>query len=385
MRGLLFIAAAGLLFACSDDEVVPVQTTGSAGAPAGGAGGDGGTAGLGGVGGNAGEGGTAGMGGSCESTLPNEETPPAMLSQTGLYSDIASKTLAPYVQEFTPQFPLWSDSAVKTRWIYLPECEPQIDNSEEDDWDFPVGTRVWKQFERDGLLIETRMIHRWGPGANDYALVAYRWDDLDTDATLLTTGEIDAKGTEHDIPTGQECTRCHGAGIGPGGWPGRILGFSAIQLSHAGSDVTMATLSNEGRLLVPNATGYTVPGNPTEQAALGYIHANCSSCHNPSSEGLVFPYVPMRLSTLDLQVDMTAVYVNLVDQDPVNFLGHPCTKLVDGTAATPAERIANSCVHYRMGQRGPDTAPGPLQMPPLGTGESDASGIAAIEAWISGL
>jgi hypothetical protein len=45
---------------------------------------------------------------------------PAALSQTGLYADIASDTMAPGVVPFTPQFELWSDGAVKRRWMQLP-------------------------------------------------------------------------------------------------------------------------------------------------------------------------------------------------------------------------------------------------------------------------
>src|SRR5271170_5474418 len=45
---------------------------------------------------------------------------PPTLSQTGLYSDIRRKLIAPGNETFTPQFPLWSDGAGKSRWIHLP-------------------------------------------------------------------------------------------------------------------------------------------------------------------------------------------------------------------------------------------------------------------------
>jgi hypothetical protein len=94
----------------------------------------------------------------------------------------------------------------------------------------------------------------------------------------------------------------------------------------------------------------------------------------------------MRLSVADTQANMTDAFLDLVDQDPSIFFNPACNKLIDATAATSAERIANSCVHFRMTQRGPDTAPGPLQMPPIGTGEVDTvTGVAALEAWISAL
>src|SRR5512141_1865735 len=47
-------------------------------------------------------------------------TPPKNLSETGLYSDISTKTIAATNLMFSPQYPLWSDGARKKRWIYLP-------------------------------------------------------------------------------------------------------------------------------------------------------------------------------------------------------------------------------------------------------------------------
>lgn len=373
---LLFVAGA-VLTACSDDET---QTTSGGGAAPGGTGGvpNGGSGGAG-AGGTGGAGGQGGAGGSCQSSLPNEASPPETLSATGLYSDIADKTLAAYVEEFSPQFPLWTDGAVKTRWVYLPECDPVIDNGDEDVWSFPVGTRMWKQFERDDELIETRMIHRFGPGADDFILVAYRWNEDNTEATRVPLGELDAKGTEHDIPTEEQCTLCHGNGIAFGGTPSRFLGFSAIQLSHDGAGATMASLSSGGHLSVPKASGYTVPGDAVERAALGYLHANCASCHNSTVDGLFTVNAKMQLRAADMAVNETLSFTTLVDEDPLQFSSGTCDKLIDGDAPE------NSCVVERMNVRGPDDDPGTLQMPPLGTAEIDTSGVDAVTAWIESL
>lgn len=380
VRWLGLLCATSLILACSDSETTS-SSGGDGGMPIGGMGGSaeggGGMGASGGMGGDGGMGG-GGMGGGCQNVLPNEEMAPLTLSATGLYEDIATKQLAGYVQEFTPQYPLWSDGATKTRWVYLPECDSQIDNSNEDIWDFPVGTRMWKQFERDGELLETRLIHRWGPGDDDFTLVAYKWNDQDDEADLLTDGELDVKGTEHDIPSPLDCTRCHGNGILAGGIPSRYLGFSALQLSHDGAGATMATLSSDGHLTVPNATGYTAPGNATEQAALGYLHSNCGNCHNGTSDGLLYPDIRFQLSVNDTDPTQTLAYSTTVGVPPQQFTGGGCTLLVDGMDPT------NSCVSVRMKGRGPDTAPGNVQMPPLGTQDPDsAGGVAAVDAWIN--
>src|SRR5688572_13510665 len=106
------LGALPLLGACPGDETDATATGTTTTSAGGGAGGLGGSAGAasGGGGSAAGGGGSAGAAG-CSPAVPIDGSTPALLSQTGLYSDIAQKTLAPYVRPFQPQFELWSDGA----------------------------------------------------------------------------------------------------------------------------------------------------------------------------------------------------------------------------------------------------------------------------------
>lgn len=45
---------------------------------------------------------------------------PRLLSQTGVYSNIAAKITGTSLKGFEVNTPLWSDGAVETRWISLP-------------------------------------------------------------------------------------------------------------------------------------------------------------------------------------------------------------------------------------------------------------------------
>src|SRR5579863_72612 len=49
--------------------------------------------------------------GSSAPDCSNQSVPPSTLECTGLYSDIATKTLAAGVQSYAPAVPLWSDGA----------------------------------------------------------------------------------------------------------------------------------------------------------------------------------------------------------------------------------------------------------------------------------
>ena len=99
---------------------------------------------------------------------------PATLSEAGLYENIATGELAPNVVPFAPTYALWTDGASKRRWVYLPPGTT-IDNIDEKDWVLPVGTRLYKEFSRDGRRLETRLLYKRGD--NDWFRMAYIWNN----------------------------------------------------------------------------------------------------------------------------------------------------------------------------------------------------------------
>jgi hypothetical protein len=361
-RALIVVVALG---GCGDDPDAATTTATSSTTSVGGGG-------AGGGGGDAG-GGTGGSAG-CENSLPTDEAAPETLSATGLYADIASKTLTATVQPFEPQYLLWSDGADKERWVYLPECG-QIDSSDMNDWSFPVGTRFWKAFTVGGVLVETRLVERNGPGPNDFIMAAYLWNDDETDATFVPDGLADARGTTHDIPSQDDCHRCHGSHAKGGGRPSRALGFSALQLSHQGPGVTLASLDSAGALTdAPAANGYVAPGDAVASAALGYLHANCGNCHNDTADGVPQVDLHFWLRVDDAAVEDTDTWLTAVDVAPTIFNIPAVTARIE-----PGDPAA-SAVHYRMSERGNNA-----QMPPLASETSDATGTATVDAWIASL
>jgi hypothetical protein len=291
-----------------------------------------------------------------------------MLSATGLYANTALKTLSPSVVPFSVRHPLWSDGAEKARFVELPPCST-IDTTDMDRWSVPVGTKFWKEFSVSGKRVETRLLHRFGPELGDFVFVAYQWDDTESDATSVPNGVEDANGTTHDIPAVWECLTCHTR------LPERVLGFSAIQLSHTGAGWTMSSLSAAQKLSVPQPAGYRIPGNGTERAALGYLHGNCGHCHNATVWGETFqtPY-DLRVGVGDTEVEDVGAYRTAVGVPVETFFAPGVTMRIAPGAPW------SSCVFYRMNQRGNGE-----QMPPFGTEEVDPDGLAAVEKWILSL
>jgi hypothetical protein len=98
---------------------------------------------------------------------------PEDLACTGLYLDVESKHVAEGVHPFEPAVPLWSDGSGKARWIYLP-AGTQIDASSPNEWKFPLGTRMFKEFRVNGQRIETRLFQKTRNGNATSAMKAAR-------------------------------------------------------------------------------------------------------------------------------------------------------------------------------------------------------------------
>ncbi len=298
-------------------------------------------------------------------TAPEDTAPAAFsekLSEMDLYADIATKTIAARNVEYKPTYELWSDGADKKRWIALP-AGTKIDNTDIDHWTFPVGTRMWKEFAKGGKRLETRLVERTGDSTWRYG--SYLWNDAETEATWTTAGAANVKGTTHDVPKEADCQRCHD------GEPGRVLGFSAIQLATA-TPVSLSTITSWLKIAPTAGRDYGVPGNATESAALGVLHANCGHCHNPND---TFTYIAagieLRLYVDERDVKTTKLYTTTVNQSTEKYVTLPY-RIKGGDAA-------NSAVWARMNLRDKD------QMPPLGTEIVHAAGLAAVKAWIDTL
>jgi hypothetical protein len=299
----------------------------------------------------------------------------------GLYSDWASKTIAPGIVQYAPGLQLWSDGAIKTRWAQLPAGQ-KIDTSNMDEWTFPVGTKFWKEFRMpssDGgtVRIETRLIWKQSASGTWYR-TTYRWsNDGETSATELTAGELDANGAGYEVPSQYECADCHQGRLD------NVLGFEAVGLSAPGTTgITLADLVEAGVLTAPPAGPLTVPGNAVESAALGWLHVNCGqACHN-GGNGLGGPSgLLMRLDVATLaSVQATDTYTTGWNQQAATYT----IPTANTTYRLHACDVAESAVYYRASVRdGVNGITFGNQMPTIDTHKVDDAGLAILSAWIN--
>jgi hypothetical protein len=306
---------------------------------------------------------------------------PTELSCTGLYSDFAAKTVTPGIVQYDPGLTFWSDGAQKTRWLSLPPGT-QIDTTDMDEWVFPIGTRIWKEFrlpDGDGgaeTRVETRLL--WKIDHLTWYRTTYVWTpDGETSATELTSGEFDAGGSTYEIPSQQKCNQCHH------GRKDGVLGIEAVSLSSPlASGLTLQSLGDAGLLTAPPTAPYVIPGDPTQAAALAWLHSNCgTACHNEGYGQAENTGFWMRLDVAKLaSVEATDTYTTGWNRPTTAF---PIPGVTGTSYRLHACDTSSSCAYYRAGHRdGVDGTPSGTQMPPIDTHIVDGVDLAGLGAWI---
>jgi hypothetical protein len=268
--------------------------------------------------------------------------PPANLSATGLYSNMANKaTLDTAAKPFEVNSALWSDDAAKKRWIILPKGKKIQWVDSTDLFNYPDSTVFVKTFFQvmgplptDTVYWETRLlVYKKIDTANgqNWWGYSYQWNKAQTEAKLVNTTlgfdtaftyvDFSGKSTykKWKFPSQTACYECH---IGRTGSPyptetsppgiGRgVLGFIPMQLKRPVTVNGVATdqvlqLFDKGvfsgtrptaAALAKRFVGMKEPISPTlndaekfamlDNKARSYLAVNCSGCHGDRGQNVV--------------------------------------------------------------------------------------------------
>jgi glucose/arabinose dehydrogenase len=198
-------------------------------------------------------------------TVPLPDTFPKTLTETGCFDELATLTPAEGVLPYTVNVPLWSDTALKSRFVVLPDGG-QLTYAAEGPWSAPDGTIFIKHFAIDTtegdpqtrVRLETRFLIKESTGLRGYT---YRWNDEGTEAfllegastrdlTLTLAGAGEPTALIWRFPSRQQCSACHSDASGG------ILGFHTGQLNGpldygAGPVEQLTALAGYGLLANP--------------------------------------------------------------------------------------------------------------------------------------
>jgi len=322
---------------------------------------------------------------------------PTLLSQTGVFSDTPNMTPAAGLIPYAPNVQLWSDGAVKTRWLALP-YDGGIDTSDQQvgfaptgQWTFPTGTIFVKHFalatnqinpSAPPRRLETRLIVRNPEGAV-YG-VTYKWRPDYSDADLLTSSSNEvipittANGMTNQTwyyPSPSDCLQCHTTVAN------YVLGVNTRQLNGNLTYPTTGVTDNQLRtwdqlgLFNPSfdeasITNFAQMAAVTNQSATlekrsrSYIDANCSQCHQPGGTGPSF----------DARFDTPLANQNIINGAVIGNLGYDNAHVV-----TPRD-VWRSILYQRADSLNPT-----IKMPALARNLVDTNAMSALAAWINSL
>lgn len=327
-----------------------------------------------------------------------EPEPPALLSQTGAFTNLATLTPSTGFIPYDVNSPFWSDNAAKKRWMAVPNDgtpdtpQERITFSPNSEWQFPSGTVFVKHFELPiddtnpaiTQRLETRFLVIDRDGGS-YG-VTYRWRADGSDADLLTTHTTRASqdytiataggGTRSQtwsFPSRLDCTSCHNSNSK------HVLGAKTYQLNRdlmypvtGRTDNQLRTLAHVGLLSgglfseaqisdYPRSRGLNETDASLEIRARSYLDSNCSHCHRPGGVRASF----------DARFTTSLALQNLIHGMPEAAINGPSDRYI-----RPRD-LTHSLIYERANRVGP------LQMPPLSKSVVDTAAMQVLAAWIN--
>ncbi len=308
---------------------------------------------------------------------------PATLAATGAFTNTTTLAPAPGVIPYDLNVPFWSDNAIKSRWVSIPNTNLTITFDRESNWLFPTGTVWTKHFELEltnGVptsrkRLETRFLVKNQGGLYG---VTYRWGSSTTNATLVPPEGMDENFVINDggnlrtqvwhYPSQGECLVCHTPQAG------FALGFNTPQLNRdfdygSGNTNQIATLNRAGYFNT-NVTGIhtlhalasaTNNSVSREFRVRSYLAANCSQCHQPGGAANAL---------WDARITTPTSLAGLINGALISS-GDTNNRVIAPGSPT------NSMLLTRISTRGP------MQMPPLASTVIDTQSVALVSAWIT--
>ena len=326
-------------------------------------------------------------------------TVPTKLSRTGFFADTPNLLPVNGMIPYGVTVPLWSDGAVKTRWLSVPNSgapytrDEQIAFSPSGEWTFPSGTVFVKHFDlatdyshpdAPKRRLETRLLVRDGIGAV-YGYT-YKWRADNSDADLLTNSLTEtivitnADSTTWTqtwyYPSPADCLICHTKAAN------YVLGVKTRQLDSnftypltGLTDNQLRTMNHAG-LFYPAIDEAAIAGYShlealtnenasLESRARSYLDANCSQCHRPGATGPSF----------DAQWDTP-----LAQQNLIGALPQKGTLDIDNAQIIAPKDIWRSVLYLRALSLDPA-----IKMPTLARNVVDTNSLEIVAEWIDSL
>lgn len=304
------------------------------------------------------------------------------------------------VLPFEPASALFTDYALKKRFVWMPKDTRATFNGDSKVLELPVGAALIKNFYYDNVLpgnttriIETRVMIRKSDG---WIFAEYVWNDEQTEAFLDMEGSFTpiewtnennvVKSTDYRIPNLAQCIVCHKSSrlvdnqveveFIPIGIKPQNLNFNYTYEDGAKNQLTKWIEAGylEGNFSLPTENNTTVnysdATKSVEFRARSYVDINCAHCHQTDRH---CDYRPMRFAFNETAGNETNMGVCVDTQDMQGFPAN-LSKIV-----TPQNK-ENSMLYYRL-----NTTNETYRMPLHGRTLIHDEGLVLMREWIDAL
>lgn len=294
------------------------------------------------------------------------------------------------VLPFQPASQLFTDYALKKRFLWMPDGASANYQSDNKVLNFPTGTVLIKNFYYENVLpsnskkiIETRLMIR---KANEWIFANYIWNDEQTEALydvkmnggFLNNLEFvhngETKIANYRIPSQSQCTTCHSNNetIVPIGTKPQNLNF-AINFADGNKNQLQKLkefgyINNEIPANIASAVDYNDTSQSLDLRARSYLDINCTHCHTNGGFSQQYPVRYDFTPTPNYDALGFCMETNLF----LNFFPAGVNKII-----FPGDHT-QSIIHYRMA-----AAEGPIAMPYIGRSLVHDEGVTLIDNWIN--
>ncbi|TXF75984.1 hypothetical protein [Chryseobacterium sp.] len=239
---------------------------------------------------------------------------------------------------YEPSSSLFTDYALKKRFIWMPEGTKSTFDGDNKTLNFPVGTVLIKNFYYTTIqpnnttkIIETRLMIKKSSG---WTFAEYLWNDSQTEATLVTGSDFtsgssktitfkkennDIITTDYRIPSESECYACHKLDNKPVPIGVKPQNLNKSHIYPEGVKNQLQKLVDEGYLVsypsnIVSTVDYRDTSKPLDLRVRSYLDVNCAHCHQDNAR---CDYRAIRLS-FSQTANLTNLGVCVTADEPVN-------------------------------------------------------------------
>jgi len=290
------------------------------------------------------------------------------------------------VYTYEPISSLFTDYALKKRFIWMPSGVKATYEGDANNLEFPTGTILVKNFYYDHIqpgdvtkILETRIMIKQQGG---WVFAEYLWNDAQTEAFLDMNGSYKSiswnqngtnMSTNYRIPSQTECMVCHKIndqpipiGVKPQSM-NKSYPYADGEMNQLQKMVEMGFLDASIPSSITSVVDYMDESQSLDLRLRSYLDINCAHCHSANKH---CDYRPIRLAFSETEVKENmglCVEPGEILDPAMNFILAP-------------NNVQRSLMHFRLNSNNEA-----VRMPLLGKSLVHQEGVALLEDWINSI